>query len=148
MKLTVMHLQLLVLLSALLTCIAIPIPEQGTENKSVGQHLGKASLSVFGGLSLLGLMIGSVTYGFNWWHRFKSMHAEQEGNMTIWRAEQAQKEQEHQNKMEALTMILDIARNYTENLGKETTGFDPFAIAKDMEADAQISADQIVGDIK
>ena len=65
------------------------------------------------------------------------MQAEHEGNMTMWDATQARKEQEHQKLMEALDIILDVTRNYTENVGKERTEYDPFVIPKDIEVEVQ-----------
>jgi hypothetical protein len=127
------------------TTIALPIPENGeNQNNSVGQHLGRAGLLVLTVAGLIGLGIGGITYGTNWWHRFKLMQAEQAGNRTIWDAEKARKEAEHQKSMEALDIILDVAKNYTDTIGIEKTEFDPLAIAKDMEKDvkdAQINAE-------
>jgi hypothetical protein len=117
--------------------IAIPVPNGEHGTKSVGQQLGQVGLWVFGGLAMIGWAIGSVTYGTNWWHRFKTIQAEHEGSMTIWDATQAQKEQDHRKHVEALDIILDVTRNYTENVGKKRIEYNPFVIAKDVEAEAQ-----------
>jgi hypothetical protein len=131
------------------TTIALPIPENGeNQNKSLGQHLGRAGLLVLTVGGLIGLGIGGVTYGTNWWHRFKLMQAEQAGNKTIWDADKARKEAEHQKNMEALDIILDVAKNYTDTIGIEKTEFDPLAIAKNMEQDvndAQINPGDVTG---
>ena len=110
---------LLFLLSIIAATTAIPVPDGEKETKSMGQDLGlEASTWISGGLAMIALVMGSVTYGTNWWHRFKTMQTEHEGNMTIRGATQARKEQEHQRHMEALDIILDVIRNYTENVGK------------------------------
>jgi len=108
----------LFLLSIIGTTIVIPVPDGEQETKNLTQHLGQVSIWISGGLAMIALIMGSVTYGTIWWHRFKSMQTEHEVNMTIWDATQAQKEQEHQKHMEALDIILDVTRNYTENVGK------------------------------
>lgn len=118
------------------TTIAIPLPDVESE-KSLGQHLGQVGLWFLGGLAMIGLSIGSVTHGTNWWHRFKTIQAEHEGNMTMWDTTQARKEQEHQKLMKALDIILDVTRNYTDSVGKERTEHDPFVMPKDIEVEVQ-----------
>ena len=47
--------------------------------------------------------------------------------------------------MGALDIILDVTRNYTENVRKERTEYDPLVIAKDIEVegqDAQTTVDE------
>lgn len=129
---------LLLICSIVVTTIALPVPEEETnENTSVGQHLGRAGLLALTVAGLLGLGIGGITYGTNWWHRFKLMQGEQAGNRTLWEAEKERKDGEHQKNMEALDIILEVAKNYTDTIGKEKTEFDPFAIAKDMEQEVK-----------
>ena len=129
---------LLVILSIVATIIAIPLPDEEPENKrSLGQHLGQVGFWMFGGLAMIGMAIGGVTYGTNWWHRFKSMQAEHEGNRTAWEAARSQKEQEHLKNMEALDIILDVTRNYTDTVGKEKAEFDPVSITKELESEVQ-----------
>jgi hypothetical protein len=124
--------------SIVVTTIALPIPDEGRNgNNSVGQQLGRAGLLALTVAGLLGLGIGGITYGTNWWHRFKLMQAEHAGNMTLWEAEKERKNGEHQKNMEALDIVLEVAKNYTDTIGKEKTEFDPFAIAKEMEQDVK-----------
>jgi hypothetical protein len=52
----------LVLVSLLSITLAIPIHENDDTN-SVGQHLGRAGLWLFGGLAGIGMAIGSISYG-------------------------------------------------------------------------------------
>jgi hypothetical protein len=131
------YLLLLFLFCFVAITIAIPVADREPETESLGQYLGQAVLCIFGGLAMIGSTIGSLTYGTNWWHRFKSMQAKHEENMTIWDAKQARKEQRHQKQMEALDIILDVTRNYTKKVGKERIEYDPFLITKDMEVEAQ-----------
>ena len=44
------------------------------------------------------------------------------GNMTLWQQEQEQRDVEHGKRMEGLDIILDVVRNYTDNLGKKEQG--------------------------
>src|SRR5271170_6815342 len=133
----------LVLVSLLSITLAIPIHGNDDTN-SVGQHLGRAGLWLFGGLAGIGMAMGCITYGTSWLHRFKSMQAEFAGNMTAWDAEQARKEQEHKKQMEALDIVLDVAKNYTESVGQTPKEFDPFAVIQEMQdnmEDAKIEAE-------
>jgi hypothetical protein len=120
------------LLSLLSIALAIPVHENDDTN-SVGQHLGRAGLWLFGGLAGIGMAIGCISYGTSWLHRFKSLQAEFAANTTAWDAEQARKEQEHKKHMEALDMILDVAKNYTDSVGKPPKEFDPFVVIKEMQ---------------
>jgi len=83
------------------------------------------------------MAMGCITYGTSWLHRFKSMQAEFAANTTTWDAEQARKEQEHEKHMEALDIILDVAKNYTESVGKISKEFDPFEVIKEMQDDVE-----------
>ena len=140
------YLLLLVCLFIAATTIAIPIPDkENVDRNSLGQHIGRAGLWVLGGAAVISMIIGSITYGTNWWHRFKVIKGEHEWNMTLWNATQARKEQEHQKIMEALDIILDVVKNYTDSIGKETTEFDPFAIADEMEAGVKEARADIEG---
>ena len=127
---------ILLLLSLLTIALGIPVPEDD-ETNSVGQHLGHAGLWLFGGLAGIGMAMGCITYGTSWLHRFKSMQAEFAANTTTWDAEQARKEQEHEKHMEALDIILDVAKNYTESVGKISKEFDPFEVIKEMQDDVE-----------
>jgi hypothetical protein len=129
--------------SIVVATIALPIPDE-RGNESVGQHLGRVGLLSLTFAGLLGLGIGGITYGTNWWHRFKLMQAEQAGNTTLWEVEKEHKIGEHEKNMKALDIVLKVAKNYTDTIGKEKTGFDPFVIAKDTEQevkDAQVNAE-------
>lgn len=56
--------------------------------------------------------------------------------MTLWQAEQERRDVEHRKKMEGLDIILDVVRNYTEDLGrerKEMEGFDPYLLVEEVE---------------
>jgi hypothetical protein len=143
---------LLLFLSILTITIAVPLPDGKTQSTdSVAQHIGRAGLWALGGLAAIGLSLGSITYGTNWWHRFKTLQAEFDGNKMAWDATQARKEQEHQKKMEALDVILDVVKNYTDTVGLVKTEFGPFAIADDLEAgieDAKVNVDKVGGGFK
>jgi hypothetical protein len=133
----------LALVSLLSITLAIPIHENDDTN-SVGQHLGRAGLWLFGGLAGIGMAIGCISYGTSWLHRFRYMQAEFAANTTAWDAEQARKEQKHKKHMEALDIILDVAKNYTKSVGKTPREFDPFVVIKEMQdnvEDAKIKAE-------
>jgi hypothetical protein len=137
------QLLLLLFLSILATTLALPLPnDQNLNSNSLAQHLGQVGLWILGGATAIGLALGSVTYGTNWWHRFKFLQAEHLGNMTLWNATQARKEQVHQKNMEALDIILEVARNYTDSMGKETE-FNPGDDIEKDEVEMKIAKDGI-----
>jgi len=126
------------LFSLAVIAVAVAIPVERDENRdtnSVGQHLARAGLWVMGIATVLTLGVGTITYGTNWLHRFQVIKAEHEGSKTVWDAAQDRKDKQHQKNMEALDILLDVARNYTDNIGKERKEFDPLAIVDQLEND-------------
>jgi hypothetical protein len=138
----------LLIFTLLLPALAHPIPPTTPPSNpsapapnSLTQHLGRAGLLVLTLSGILGLAAGGITYGTHWLHRYKSLTATEEGNMTLWRAEQERRDVEHRKKMEGLDIILDVVRNYTEDLGREREeregrekgGFDPFLLVGEVE---------------
>jgi hypothetical protein len=102
--------------------LALPTPENDDNSNSLGQHLGRTGLWVLASAAIASLAFGSISYGTNWWHRFKLMQADHEGNMTSWKAMQGRKERHHQKQLQGLDVILEVARNFTEAMGKENSG--------------------------
>src|SRR5271154_6416505 len=134
----------LVLLSlSILTTLALPVADDAPPNRSLGQHLGQVGLWIFGGLGAIAMAIGTITYGTNWFHRFKTMQAELQQNMTTWNTTQLHKDQEHLKHMEALDIILDVTHSYSDNLGKEKTEFDPLEVADTIEEEIKQAQDKL-----
>lgn len=129
---------LLLVLSIIATAIAVPVPEENHET-SLGQHLGTAALWIVGGLASVAMAIGGITYGVNWLHRFQKVQSEYTADTADWNASQTRKDKEHQKKMEAEDLILDVTRNYTDNVGKESEGFNPFQIPEALEEELEQS---------
>jgi hypothetical protein len=113
------------LLVVVLVTIAVPIPEHGNENQGLAQTLARTSLWILGGAALAGLAFGGVSYGTNWWHRFKLMQGQHEGSMAEWNAAQKRKERQNQKQLQGLDIILEVARNYTDGMGQESTPVNP-----------------------
>lgn len=128
---------LLLLQSIIATTIALPVPGESNNEQSLGQHLGAASLWILGGIATIGMAIGGMTYGANWWNRFQQMQAEYNADIADWKADQRRKEKEHQKNMEALDIVLEVTRNFTDNIGKEPAGFNPFDIPDALEEEIQ-----------
>jgi len=125
-------------LAVIAVTVAVPIERDEPPNTdSVGQHLARAGLWVMGIATALGLTIGSVTYGANWLHRYQVMQAEHQSNVTAWEASQERKDKEYEKQMEALDILLEVTRNYTDNIGKERSEFDPFGIADRLENEVE-----------
>jgi len=127
----------LLLLSSSATTIALPVPAQSDNEQSLGEHLGTAGLWILGGLATIGMAVGGITYGTNWWNRFQQMQAEYNADIADWKTDQARKEKEHQKAMGALDIVLDMTRNFTNNIGKERPQFNPFNIPGELEEEIQ-----------
>ena len=76
---------------------------------------------MLGGLAGIGIAIGGITYGTNWWHRFTSVQIELARNAAAWDAERVNKEQKHKKHLDALDIILGVSRNYTDGRRKSKT---------------------------
>jgi hypothetical protein len=100
--------------------LALPTPENDDSSNSLRQHLGRTSLWVLASAAIASLAFGSISYGTNWWHRFKLILADHEGNMTSWEAAQDRKKRHHQKQLQGLDIILEVARNFTEGMGRES----------------------------
>jgi len=125
------------LLSIMATTVALPVPGESNNEHSLGQHLATASLWILGGLATIGMAIGGITYSTNWWNRFQQMQAEYNADITDWKADQRRKEKEHQKNMQALDIVLEVTRNFTDNIGKKRAEFNPFDIPNALEEEIQ-----------
>ena len=123
------------LLTATATVLAVPIRRDETHESRLGQHILEASLSALRPLFILGVAIGSISYTTNWFHRFQTMKAQEEGNDGTWEATRSREQAEHQKNMEGLDIILDLVHGYAENITREKHGFDPLVIPGKLEAD-------------
>lgn len=101
--------------SVVAVTVALPIPEN--EGKSLGQEFARASLWVLGTAAFVFFSLNGIGYGTNWWHRFKLMQAEHEGNKSAWDASQDRKQKQREKQLQGLDIILGVARNYTKGVG-------------------------------
>jgi hypothetical protein len=128
----------LLILALIATAIAVPVPEENHET-SLGQHLGTAALWIVGGLASVAMAIGGITYGVNWLNRFQKVQSEYKADTADWNAAQTRKDKEHEKKMAAEDLIIGVTRNYTDNVGKEIEGFNPFEIPEALEDELEQS---------